>query len=107
MYLNYNVHVSFYSFAGQNNLIGTIPREIASLNLTTLDFLSNKLQGSIPHELYTLTDISYLNLGYNDFTGTIASELGAMDKLSEYMGAWRFAEQCVFLFMYDVLHVFF
>lgn len=69
----------------QNNLIGTIPREIASLNLTTLDFLSNKLQGSIPHELYTLTDISYLNLGYNDFTGTIASELGAMDKLTYLM----------------------
>lgn len=68
---------------GQNNLQGPIPRELASLPLTAIDFLTNGLTGSIPEEMYTLKDLNYLNLGYNELTGTVASELGNLDKFSE------------------------
>ena len=68
---------------GQNNLQGPIPRELASLPLMAIEFLTNGLTGSIPEEMYTLKDLNYLNLGYNELTGTVASELGNLDKFSE------------------------
>ena len=69
---------------GQNNVAGELPAELASLDLRTIDLLTNKISGSIPPELYTMKNLEYLNLGYNQFTGTVASELGDLNKLSEF-----------------------
>jgi len=68
----------------QNDLRGTIPREIASLNLHTIDLLMNNLEGTIPEEIYT-KKLNYLNLGYNKFTGTVSSALGNLDQLTYLM----------------------
>jgi len=71
------------TITGQNNVAGELPAELASLDLRTIDLLTNKISGSIPPELYTMKNLEYLNLGYNQITGTVASELGDLNKLSE------------------------
>jgi hypothetical protein len=68
-----------------NGLGGTIPGELASLNLTDIDFLNNGIKGTVPEELYTMKNLGYLNLGYNELTGTVASELGDMNNLGFLM----------------------
>ena len=87
----YNIKLTFFiihptpkTITGQNNVAGELPAELASLDLRTIDLLTNKISGSIPPELYTMKNLEYLNLGYNQFTGTVASELGDLNKLSEF-----------------------
>ena len=71
----------------QNNLMGPIPSELASLTkVTAIDFSTNSLTGEIPIEIYNMMNsLNYLNLGYNMLTGTLASELGNLVKLTYLM----------------------
>lgn len=50
----------------------------------TIDFLTNSLTGTVPDELFTRTDMTYLNLGYNDLEGTISTKFGDLTKLSKF-----------------------
>ena len=60
-----------------NNLIGSIPAELADLGhmLLVLDLSDNQLSGPIPDGLGTLTSLEAINLGGNQFSGCIPNGL--------------------------------
>jgi hypothetical protein len=65
-----------------NQLTGEIPEELWSLtNLTILYLGYNQLTGSIPSEIGNLTNLTYLILGGNQLTGSIPSEIGNLTNL--------------------------
>ncbi|XP_027191828.1 probable LRR receptor-like serine/threonine-protein kinase RFK1 isoform X3 [Cicer arietinum] len=61
-----------------NYLNGTIPKEWASIKLTSISLLVNRLSGEIPKELGNITTLTYLNLEANQFFGVVPSELGSL-----------------------------
>ena len=66
----------------ENELNGTIPSELGSLsNLGVLRLSENQLRGTIPPELGNLTNLEVLNLFENRLSGTIPSELGNLSNL--------------------------
>ena len=65
-----------------NQLTGSIPAQLGSLsNLTFLNLSNNRLDGSIPAQLGSLTELGTLNLKQNQLTGSIPSELGDLSNL--------------------------
>ncbi|KAG8634591.1 probable LRR receptor-like serine/threonine-protein kinase RFK1 isoform X2 [Manihot esculenta] len=68
-----------------NYLNGSIPREWASLQLTSISVLVNRLSGEIPKELGNVTTLTYLCLEANQFSGAIPSELGNLVNLKTLM----------------------
>lgn len=60
-----------------NNLVGTIPNELALLtNLVSLSLSHNHLDGTLPGDVVgSLPVLSILNLANNDFTGSVPSNL--------------------------------
>mmetsp|Transcript_24781 Transcript_24781/g.37768 ORF Transcript_24781/g.37768 Transcript_24781/m.37768 type:complete len:867 (-) Transcript_24781:60-2660(-) len=96
---------------GSNDLLGTIPKELALLtDLKFLALVDNPLSSTIPTELAQLTDLQvirivncqqvtgqiptefgelrlldYLDLAWNDLSGTIPTEFGQLTTLS---GLW-------------------
>ena len=73
----------------QNNLSGPIPKELATLPLRTIDFLANKLTGTLPVELTAVSTLNYLNLGYNRLTGTVPASLGDLQQITYLMMDWN------------------
>ncbi|RXH86335.1 hypothetical protein DVH24_017388 [Malus domestica] len=59
-----------------NYLNGTIPREWASMKLTYISVLANRLSGKVPKELGNITTLTFLNLEANQFSGILPAELG-------------------------------
>jgi len=67
----------------QNSLVGVIPTELVHLrNCTALDFLTNRLSGEVPVEI-TQMKLDYLNLGYNQLSGTVMPEYGNLVNVSK------------------------
>ncbi|XP_028764706.1 probable LRR receptor-like serine/threonine-protein kinase RFK1 [Neltuma alba] len=64
-----------------NLFTGTIPKEWASMNLTSISLLVNRLSGEIPKHLGNITSLTYLMLEANQFSGVIPPELGSLIKL--------------------------
>ncbi len=65
-------------------LDGEIPPELGSLSqLVRLDLSASQLSGEIPTELGSLLQLGSLNLADNQLTGPIPPELGELSKLSE------------------------
>ena len=52
------------------------------MNLTYLNLGYNELSGSIPSEIGNLLNLNYLLLGNNHFSGTIPSEIGNLVNLA-------------------------
>ena len=77
--------LSFYD----NRMTGSIPPEIGSLsNLEMLNIPGNRLRGSIPPEIGNLERLWWLNLGSNELTGEIPPELGRLSNLQGmYLGS--------------------
>lgn len=96
-----------------NNLRGTLPKEIANLDTTTrlemdrnditgplpehfgrlrrlvsLDFTRCDLTGTLATSLGNLQSLAVLGLGRNDFSGTIPTEIGRLNNLV-YLGLER------------------
>lgn len=70
----------------KKSLKGTIPAEISLLapSLERLDLSENPgLQGSIPDELYDLTQLKFLYLNENSMTGTLSENIGNLQLLEE------------------------
>jgi Leucine-rich repeat (LRR) protein len=68
----------------QNNLVGTIPIELANLsNLKYLILNFNPLTGNIPAELGKLSNLNALSLSATQLTGNIPPELGNLSNLTE------------------------
>ena len=69
-------------FLPNNNLTGEIPRELGSLsNLRTMALLRNNLTGGIPRELGSLSNLTHLSLYDNNLTSGIPRELGSLSNL--------------------------
>ena len=67
-----------------NRLNGTIPPEIGSLsNLSVLALGANRLSGAIPSEIGSLTNLKLLGLGGNELSGAIPDELAGLSNLTE------------------------
>eukprot|EP01018_Ginkgo_biloba_P008528 Gb_21974 [translate_table: standard] len=76
--LTYKRYTSFH-----NEWIGVLPLSIGILssNLSMLSFASNHIEGKIPQQIGNLTNLIFLNLSENLFSGTIPSELKGLQKL--------------------------
>jgi hypothetical protein len=69
----------------RNRLTGTIPTELSSLtNLRVLDLGGNQLSGSIPSQLGSLNSLESLHLDNNQLSGSIPIELSNLSSL-EYL----------------------
>ncbi|KAL3741619.1 hypothetical protein ACJRO7_017131 [Eucalyptus globulus] len=77
-------HLREIDFA-YNYLYGTIPQEWASMRLTSISVLANRLSGEIPKTLGSITSLTYLCLEANQFSGNIPPELGSLINLQTLM----------------------
>lgn len=65
-----------------NNLVGTIPTEIGSLEkLTHLHLDNNQLTGIIPSEIGNFSELESLKLNQNQLSGNIPAEIGNLINL--------------------------
>ncbi|XP_038687518.1 probable LRR receptor-like serine/threonine-protein kinase At3g47570 [Tripterygium wilfordii] len=80
-----NLYASMRRFYAQGcNIKGSVPGEIGNLtNLIFLDLGYNDLTGTIPTSIKTLAEIQLLFLGKNKLGGAIAMELCVLEKVSE------------------------
>ncbi|KAL9346475.1 hypothetical protein Peur_061328 [Populus x canadensis] len=77
-------HLQVVDFA-YNYLSGMIPREWASMQLTSISLLVNRLSGEIPKELGNITTLTYLSLEANQISGIIPPDLGKLINLQTLM----------------------
>ncbi|KAI6703553.1 hypothetical protein NL676_012689 [Syzygium grande] len=77
-------HLREIDFA-YNYLYGTIPQEWASMRLTSISVLVNRLSGEIPKTLANITSLTYLCLEANQFSGNVPPELGSLINLQTLM----------------------
>ncbi|CAB9530102.1 Leucine Rich Repeat [Seminavis robusta] len=67
-----------------NDLEGTIPPELFWLtNLQTVNLFGNRIDGVIPSEFGLLTDLTSIDLSGNSFTGVIPGSLSQLESLTE------------------------
>ena len=65
---------------------GTIPPEIGSVtNLRQLDVRENRLSGRIPGEMGSLGTLETLAISHNDFAGSLPASLSELKKLREFL----------------------
>ncbi|XP_063947818.1 probable LRR receptor-like serine/threonine-protein kinase At1g07650 isoform X2 [Daucus carota subsp. sativus] len=67
----------------RNYLNNTIPRTWASMNLTGLSFMGNRLSGPFPKALTNIITLSNLSLEGNAFSGAIPTDIGNLVKLQK------------------------
>ncbi|KAM7272053.1 hypothetical protein ACFE04_031267 [Oxalis oulophora] len=72
-------YLQYIDFA-KNYLSGSIPMEWASMPLKKIVVFGNRLSGSISH-LGNITTLTYLDLGINQFSGTVPAEFGKLINL--------------------------
>eukprot|EP00978_Attheya_sp_CCMP212_P025481 scaffold82038_cov74-Attheya_sp.AAC.2 len=100
-----NVTVNAIEIA-ENNLVGTLPEELASLTFLTdliiemnglkgtlphwlssyrqligFSFYYNQFTGEIPHGVYELEGLEYLSVEGNMLTGTVSTQIGKLENL--------------------------
>lgn len=78
----------YWLYVSANHFTGTIPTELANLDLDSFEVWENMLSGSIPSEFGRCTLMYSLIVDANQLTGTIPTELG----LLSYLGQTGYAE---------------
>jgi len=68
-----------------NNMDGTLPSEIASLNVSQILLDNNKLHGEIPKEMWSMEILKGLSLSQNSLTGTLSSEIWLLADSLNYL----------------------
>jgi hypothetical protein len=73
-------------FLEDNELTGTIPIAVllGMTSLLALDLDYNNFRGTLSTQLGLLTDLEYLDLNNNAFFGTVPSEIGAISGLGKF-----------------------
>lgn len=67
-----------------NNLVGTIPTEIALLpELRIWGMERGRLEGKIPTEVGMLTNLIFIDLDFNQLSGSLTSELLSLNRLTQ------------------------
>lgn len=67
----------------QNNLVGSLPNELASLSaLQNLDLGGNQLSGTIPSNITQLLNLKFIYLWGNQYTGPLPLAFGEMPQLN-------------------------
>jgi len=61
---------------------GQIPSTIGNIPLTYLDLKYNQFNGTIPSEIGSLINLTYLDLSFNQLNGTIPSTMGDLTSLT-------------------------
>ncbi|ONK55449.1 uncharacterized protein A4U43_UnF3220 [Asparagus officinalis] len=74
-------HLTFLDLT-RNYLSGSIPAEWASLPLTNISLLGNRVSGKIPDELGNMSTLQSLVLDANKLEGPIPATIGKLTKLS-------------------------
>jgi hypothetical protein len=78
-----NLPLTHFYF-GNNNLSGTIPKEIGNMNTVTfLELYGNDFSGEIPPELGDMDNLQYLRLHNNQLTGQIPEHLANLSNLRQ------------------------
>lgn len=73
----------------RNDISGPLPKQFGRLrSLVSLDFTRCDLTGTVPPELGNLQSLAVLGLGRNDLTGTIPTQVGNLTNLV-YLGLER------------------
>ncbi|KAL4334374.1 hypothetical protein GQ457_07G044860 [Hibiscus cannabinus] len=73
-------HVYLY----HNNLSGEIPRPVEAMNLVEIDLSMNSLTGSVPEDFGKLQDLDLLNLFSNRLTGELPASIGLLPALRDF-----------------------
>ncbi|XP_056175532.1 probable LRR receptor-like serine/threonine-protein kinase RFK1 isoform X2 [Syzygium oleosum] len=76
-------HLREIDFA-YNYLYGTIPQEWASMQLTSISLLVNRLSGEIPKTLANITSLTYLMLSSNQLTGNLPTTFAGLINLTDF-----------------------
>lgn len=56
--------------------VGTLPKEIGNLNLERLNIRAASLTGSIPFQIFNISTLRIIDLGFNQLSGHLPSTLG-------------------------------
>ncbi|CAL5410044.1 unnamed protein product [Camellia sinensis] len=73
-----------YMYLSINRISGTIPKFLGSItSLTNVSFESNMFNGTVPAELGNLVDLLYLNFNSNNLTGELPKEFSNLINLRE------------------------
>ncbi len=73
-----------YLFLDGNNISGELPADISGLeNITRIGLSENNLSGKIPEEIGSLTHLVFLWLGINHFQGELPASLGRLSNLTQ------------------------
>lgn len=75
-------HVLELQMRDNVNFTGNFPRLFSLHYLISIDFDHCKLSGMIPKEIGSLSNLTYLNLSFNNFTGGIPEEIGNLTNLT-------------------------
>ena len=85
-YLTGVYYAHIYTCTGDNNLKGTLPRDLPYLNqLERLNLTRNPgLTGTLPPEIGELTFLKVLDLYDNSFEGTIPTSFGNLVEITSF-----------------------
>lgn len=73
---------NFSNAAGRNHLVGGLPRSISKFeNLAYFYAPCMEIYGTIPDEIWSLPNLTYLGLGYNHLEGELSPAIGNARKL--------------------------